>query len=219
MSGRLSTGRLAVLCLAFCSLVVFARVGFTSLTEYREGLALESEQRWHEAAVRHGRAIHMYLPLSPLPAKAGDRLLDLAEAATARGEPTEARFCYEELRSGFLSIRSFYQPGKGYIAAAEDGLVPLVLADERGNWPDRSLRPADREGVVRDKLAEREDPALLWVLVMGLGYLVWLGAAGAGIWKALPVAAEEPVRWAILGRFAGLSLVGYGLWLLGVWQA
>ena len=219
MRGRLSTGRLALLCLGFCSLVVFARVGFTSLSEYREGLALESEQRWHEAAVRHGRAIHMYLPFSPLPGKAGDRLLALADAARLRGEPREARFCYEELRSGFLSIRSFYQPGGSYITAAEDGLVPLMLADERGNWPDRALSPTDREGVLREKLAESEDPALLWVLVLGLGYLLWLGAAGTGIWKALPVAAEEPIRWALLGRFAGISLLGYGLWLLGVWQA
>lgn len=219
MSGRISTGRLALLCLALCLLVVVFRVSISGVGEYRRGLSFEEEERWHDAAIRHGRAIHMYLPLSPVPAKAGERLLVLAKAAEERGEPREARFCYEELRSGFLSVRSFYQPGQRFIDAAEDGLVPLMLADERGNWPDRSLGAEGREQVLRDTLASREDPGLGWVLLMGLGYLLWLGAAGLGIWRGLPVAADTPIQWPVLGRFAGLSLVGYGLWLLAVWQA
>ncbi|MEE2829519.1 MAG: hypothetical protein VX498_10040 [Myxococcota bacterium] len=216
---KLSGRRLGLLCLVFCLLVVLFRVSFTGLGEYRRALALEEEERWHEAAVHHGRSIHMYLPLSPLPTKSGERLLALAAAATERNEPWEARFCYEELRSSFLAIRSFYQPGQRFITSAEDGLVPLMLADERGNWPDRSLQPSERESLLREVFAEREDPSLGWVLLMGLGYLLWLGGAGLGIWRALPVAAEEPIRWPLLGRFAAVSLLGYGLWLLAVWQA
>lgn len=215
----LSPSRLAAIALAFCLLTVLGRVGWTGWGEYSDALDFEAEERWHEAAVRHGRAIHMYLPGSPLPGKAGDRLLALAEAATARGESREARFCYEELRSGFLSVRSFYQPGAAYIIAAEDGLVPLMLNDKRGNWPDKELSPAQRTAEIRSVLAQREDPALLWVLLMGLGYFTWLGAAGLGIWRGLPVDADAPIDWPKLGRYAGLSGAGYLLWLLAVWQA
>jgi hypothetical protein len=215
----LSNSRLLALALAFCTLVVLGRVGWTGWDEYNEALEFEGQERWHEAAIRHGRAIHMYLPGSPLPGKAGDRLLALAEAAVTRGEPREARFCYEELRSGFLAVRSFYQPGRSYISAAEDGLVPLMLADERGNWPDRSLPSAAREDAVRAVLAAREDPALGWVLLMGLGYFLWLGAAGFGIWRGLPAQAESPIDWPALGRYAGLSGAGYLLWLLALWRA
>jgi len=215
----LSTQRLAAIAVLFCVLVVCGRVVWTGWAEYSEGLAFEAEERWHEAAVRHGRAIHMYLPGSPLPSKAGDRLLTLAKAAAARGNSLEARFCYEELRSGFLSVRSFYQPGRSYIHAAEEGLLPLMLADERGNWPSRELSPEAREQAVRAVFAQREDPSLLWVLLMGLGYFVWLGAAGLGIWRGLPASDNTPIDWSTLGRYAGVSLAGYLLWLLAVWQA
>jgi hypothetical protein len=216
---RLSSVRLAAVTLSCCLLVVCGRVAWTGWAEYSEALAFEAEERWHEAAVRHGRTIHMYLPGSPLPRKAGDRLLALAEAATARGAVGEARFCYEELRSGFLSVRSFYQPGAHYIRAAEDGLVPLMLTDERGNWPNKQLSPAAREAAIRAVFTQREDPNLLWVLLMGVGYFVWLGAAGLGIWRGLPVAQDAPINWPVLGRYAGGSLAGYLLWLLAVWQA
>ena len=215
----LSTPRLVALCISLCVLATVGRVAWTGWSEYSEGLELEAKERWHEAAVRHGRAIHMYLPGSPMGSKAGDRLLALAEAAASRGQPLEARFCYEELRSGFLSVRSFYQPGQRYIDLAETGLVPLMLADDRGNWPAHDLTDAQREAEVRAVLAQREDPSLGWVLLMGVGYLLWLGAAAAGIWRGLPIATEAPIEWAVLGRWCGLSLAGYLLWLLAVWQA
>ena len=211
-----STGRRIAVLAALCVLVVVARVAWSGMAEARRGLAFEEEGRWHEAAVHHGRAIHMYLPGSPVPARAGDRLLALARAAEERGEPMEARFCYEELRSGFLSVRSFYQPGRRFIEAAEEGLVPLMLADDRGNWPDRTLPRAEREAEVRAVLGEREDPALLWVLVMGLGYLAWLGAAAMAILQGLPRHDRAPIRWPIVLRWGLVSLVGYGLWLAGV---
>jgi hypothetical protein len=211
--------RQGVACLCLCLLVVVGRVGWTGWSEYSEGLELESQELWHEAAVRHGRAIHMYLPGSPLAAKAGDRLLALAQAAEDRGEPREARFCYEELRSGFLSIRSFYQPGASYVRAAEDGLTPLMLQDPRGNWPARDKTTQQREAEIRTVFAEREDPQLFWVLLMGLGYFLWLGAAARAIWRGLPISDEAAVDWSSLKRWSAASALGYLTWLLAIWQA
>lgn len=202
--------------LAFCALVVVGRVGATGLGEYRLAQQLQTKGDLHEAAVHYGRALHMYLPLSPLPDKAAERLISLAEAAQARGDRDESRFCYEEVRSGFLAVRSFYQPGAETIAQAEERLAALMLADERGNWPDRSLPQGEREAIIRGVLQKREDPKLLWVLVMGLGYITWLGAAAAAIWRGLPMDADAPIAWQQIRRFGGASLVGYLLWLLGV---
>ena len=201
---------------ALCVLAVVARVSWSGVAETRRARMFEQEGRWHEASVHYGRAIHMYLPGSPIPGRAGERLLALGAAAEERGEPLEARFCYEELRSGFLSVRSFYQPGQRFIDAAEEGLVPLMLADDRGNWPERTLPAAEREAQVRGVLAEREDPSLFWVLVMGLGYLAWLGAAAMAILQGLPRHDRAPIRWPVVLRWGLISAVGYGLWLAGV---
>jgi len=211
-----ATARLLAGFVAFCTLVVVARVGATGVGEYRRGQSFEEVGQAHEAAVHYGRAIHMYLPLSPLPGKAAERLLRLAEAAQRGGNLDEARFCYEELRSGFLAVRSFYQPGTHFIEQAEVALAKIMLADSRSTWPDRALPEPERAKIIQGVLQEREDPALLWVLMMGLGYFVWLGAAAAAIWRGLPSDANSPIRWPHIRRFGGLSAAGYLLWLLGV---
>lgn len=212
----MATARLIAGFAAFCALVVVARVGATGVGEYRRAQSFEDIGQAHEAAVHYGRAIHMYLPLSPLPGKAADRLLLLADAAQRAGNRDEARFCYEELRSGFLAVRSFYQPGAPFIEQAEGALTEIMLADSRSSWPDRALPDSERADIIRGVLQEREDPALFWVLIMGLGYFIWLGAAATAIWRGLPSDAKSPIRWAQIRRFGGLSAAGYLLWLLGV---
>jgi hypothetical protein len=197
-------------------LVVVARVGATGLGEYHRAQGFEDIGQPHEAAVHYGRAIHMYLPLSPLPSKAATRLIALAEASQRAGEVDEARFCYEELRSGFLAVRSFYQPGDAFIKRAEEALTGIMLSDPRASWPDRALPDSRREAIVREVLQEREDPSLPWVVVMGFGYLLWLGAAAAAIWRGLPTDGDSPIVWAQVRRFGALSLVGYLVWILGV---
>tara|TARA_Y100001968_G_scaffold315784_1_gene342784 strand:+ start:541 stop:1134 length:594 start_codon:yes stop_codon:yes gene_type:complete len=193
-----------------------ARVGATGLSEFRTGQQLENAGNLHEAAIHYGRAIHMYLPLSPLPARAAERLLSLAQTAEARGQRDEARFCYEELRSGFLAVRSFYQPGSSYIDTAQLALTELMLSDPRGSWPDRSLPAAERQAVITAALDKREDPNRFWVLVMGIGYLIWLGAAAAAIWRGLPSDSKQPIAWKSLTQMGAISLTGYLCWLLGV---
>lgn len=212
----MSVPRLLIALVAFCSLVVLARVGATGLGEYRRAEQLQATGQLHEAAVHYGRALHMYLPLSPLPGKTADRLISLAEAACAQGNRDECRFCYEEVRSGFLAVRSFYQPGRETIELAEKRLGELMLADERGNWPDRTLTEDRRREIIQAVLEKREDPKLAWVLVMALGYFAWLGGAGIGIWRGLPMDPQQPIAWQQIKRFGGISLLGYLLWLLGV---
>jgi hypothetical protein len=202
--------------IGFCLLVVVGRVSFDSSRAYQEGLRFEASDEPHEAAVRFGRAIHMYLPLLPVPSRASDRLIVLAEAAHARGSKHEARFCWEQLRSGWLSVRSTWQPGRRYIARAEDELAAIMLGDPDAAWPDPKLSSAEREASVRAVLEAREDPVILWVLVMGLGWFVWLGAAAAAILKGIPRDDDAPIAWPVIGRWCLISVGGYAVWLLGL---
>lgn len=211
--------RRAALFVGFCLLVVIGRVGFSASAELQRARGLEAEQRWHRAAAAYGAAVRMYLPGLPVGGHASERLVALADRAEEAGDPDEARFCLEELRSGWLAVRSTYQPGQRWVTLAEDRLAALMLADERGNWPPRDLPPDERAAIVHRTLAERGDPALGWVLLMGVGYIAWVGGAGLAIWQGLPSRAEEPVRWKIVGRWAAASLAGYLLWLLAVANA
>lgn len=198
--------------LAICAVVVLIRVSGSAMAESRRGAAFEADGNVHEACVHYGRSIHMYLPLSPVPKRSGARLLALADAS----EPRIARFCLEELRSGLLSIRSAWQPHKDLVEEAEDRLVPLMLEDPRGAWPDPALPASEREAVARAALAAREDPAVRWVLIMGLGWFAWLGGAVMGITQGVPTAAAAPIKWGMVIRWGVISAVGYALWLAGV---
>jgi hypothetical protein len=198
--------------IGLCLLVVVLRVSFSAMSESRQGAAFEGDGNIHEACVHYGRSIHMYLPLSPVPRRSGARMLALADQAS----PRIARFCLEELRSGLLSIRSTWQPHRDLVQQAEDRLVPLMLQDERGVWPDRDLPADEREAVARAALAEREDPALPWVLAMGVGWFVWLGGAAFAIVQGVPPTAAAPIRWGFVVRWGVISAAGYALWLAGV---
>jgi hypothetical protein len=213
------TSRRAGLFVAFCILVVIGRVVGSGTSELRAAARYEAAGQHHEAAISYGNAIRMYLPASPIGARASERLLALAERASSAQQPDESRFCLEELRSGWLAVRSLWQPGASWIAEAEQRLVPLMTGDGRSAWPDPALSAVEREAVVRDVLASRDDPRLTWVVLMGVGYLLWLGGACLAIWRGIPAAEAAPVRWKTVFSFAGLSACGYVLWLLALARA
>jgi len=208
--------RRTALFVAFCTLVVCARVIGSASFELKTARALEAEQRWHQAAAGYGAAIRMYLPGLPVGAAASERLLALADRAEASGDPAEVRFCLEELRSGWLAVRSLYQPGQSWVADAEARLAALMLEDPRARWPDRSLTPAQRAQIVHATLDERGDPSAAWVVVMGLGYLLWLASAAMALWTGIPAGPDAPMRWKRLGQWAGASVGGYLVWLIAL---
>lgn len=213
------TRRRVALFVAFCILVVVGRVIGSGTAELRAGRSYEAADQHHEAAIAYGNAIRMYLPASPMGGEASKRLLVLAERAASSQQPDEERFCLEELRSGWLAVRSLWQPGASWITKAEERLVPLMAGDGRGAWPDPALDRAGREAVAREVLAFRDDPHLGWVVLMGLGYVLWLGGAGLAIWRGIPGDDAAPVRWKTVLSFAALSACGYVLWLLALARA
>lgn len=201
---------------AFCGLMVIGRVGWDSSRAYQDGRQFEASGEGHEAAVRYGRSIHMYLPLLPVPHRASERLVALAQAAEVRGELAEARFCWEELRSGWLAVRSSWQPGQRWVIQAEGSIAALILADLGAEWPSPDGTAEERESTVREALAAREDPSSFWVLVMGLGWALWLGAAGTAIWRGIPADDDAPIAWSAVRNWAAISLGGYVVWLAGL---
>ena len=211
--------RRAALFVAFCALVVAARVVGSGTVALRDARAHEAAAEHHAAAIAYGSAIRMYLPGLPIGHRASEGLVGLADRAAAAGEQDEHRFCLEELRSGWLAVRSTWQPGRRWIDLAEERLVPIMAGDGRSSWPDPALSPTEQEAVVRAVLASRDDPALGWVLLMGLGYVTWLAGASLAIWRGLPADEDSAVHWRAVLTFSAVSVSGYALWLLALARA
>jgi hypothetical protein len=167
----------------------------------------------------YARAIRMYLPGLPTNREAAASLLALCERARAEGDRDEERSCWEELRSGWLAVRSFYQPGEEYIARAEAAIAELIVAHPEGVWPDRSLPADERLLRARELLARRDDPNLGWVVVQGAAWLAWIACSVLAIVRGLPEVPGEHVRFHALSSWGAAAVSAFGVWLLALSRA
>ena len=171
--------------------------------------------RAYQAVLHYERAIRWYLPGSPYVRRAADELWAMGEAAEAGGDPELALFAFRGLRGAAYATRSFYQPLSGRIAAADERIADLMVADPAGRWPDPELPAEQRRAPVLATLAHHTDPATGWVIVLELGFVAWLGAGGALAWRLGRAGNRRRTTLALVLTFAS----GYGLWILGMWRA
>lgn len=204
------------------AIVLVAAVGRTAWDarayrrEAEAALATGSKDAACEA---YGLLLHRWIPGSSQAEGASRALVALAREAEAGGDLFLARTCWEELRSGWLSVRGWWQPGASWITEAEAALPDLYLKDLRATWPDPALPLDTRRELLRQSLAQREDPSALWAMVLELGFGLWFGGATMAIVRGLPTTDDGPVLWPALRRWALLSFGGWLLFLLGAWRA
>jgi len=123
-----------------------------------------------QAAGAHERALvaledaaRAYLPGSPYPARALDRLSLMARAHEMRGEVDKARKCWEIIRRSVLASRHVVQPAAELLETAELQISRL-----------RVVAPGT---VVSDQLARPRDPHPALSLLLFLGLVAWLGGS------------------------------------------
>lgn len=208
--------------LAAVVLAVGAAVARTTWDAQRFGArAAEAEARGEilTACSDHGLVLHRYVPFSGAGARSSEALVRLAGDAAAKGDHLTARACWEDLRSGWLSVRHVFQPGAEWIARAEGALPALYLLDERGTWPPLDLPEGERLAIVRERLQERTDPDGRWAFVLEFGFVSWIGGAVLAIVRGLPADDAGPIDGRALLRWGLCSATGWLLFLLGAARA
>jgi hypothetical protein len=186
--------------------IVVVRLLVDARASLQSGLA--AEQRGEIAvAIRHYLdAARMYVPGSPYPPRALDRLDAIAVAAVTRGDYPTARAAFEAERAALLGSRSFYTPYAGRMPDLERRLARLLAASEdhaaAASFEERTAWHAQR-------LAEHPGPKNSWVLLALLGLGIWI--ASAVLFFRYGLDAElglrrVPAAFAASGFLLGLAL-------------
>ena len=203
------------LALALC-LVVVARVTLYARRELLAGRAALAAGR-ADVGVRHlRRAAHLYLPSSPYTREAYDTLESFARESETRGQSDRALSAWRAVRSSALATRWLVVPHRDRLDRANRHIARLMSS--------LPAPPEDR-GVARERLEERhlallqEDraPEPAWVVLLGAGLALWLGAA---VWAARHAFDDDdrPLGQP-LARAAGVFALGVALFLIALHRA
>ncbi len=92
---------------------------------YRRGKTAEAYFAWK-------LSISMYVPFSPTPRKAANRLWEAGEEGLRKGNPGESLRALGYLRSGLLAVRHVLQPMPDLLARTEDRMATLLPRENSG---------------------------------------------------------------------------------------
>ena len=197
--------------------MVFLKVHLSGVKEYdRARQDLAAGRTW-EAIHGFDRALHWYTPVSGYVPKAAEGLWAIGRQAEERGDVEQALIAYRTLRSGFYAARSFYTPGKDWIARCDERIAALAAGQ-----PDFARRNADlsdeqRRAVVARSLARDRAPDVFWSIVVEAGFFGWIGCTVGFLWFVLGAKEGWNRRRAALW---GLAVAGcYALWIVGMMRA
>ncbi|MBL8604464.1 MAG: hypothetical protein JNK72_21235 [Myxococcales bacterium] len=195
---------------------LLGRLSLTARDELRAGEAAFARHDPERGVLHLRRAAHAYWPGNPWVEAAYARLEEEALAAETRGQPQTARDAWSALRASALGTRWMVVPQRARLDRANHHLAHL-LAVAPPPPEERDVAVSTREERHLALLQEDRSPDPAWVLVTGLGLALWLAA---GVWAARHGwDAEHRAQRHVLWRAGAAVLLGFGLFVLGLWRA
>jgi len=169
--------------------------------EQGEDLARDGDRA--RAMVELEEAARAYVPGSPYPRRAIERMGIIAKGHEMRGDTASARAAWESIRRSILATRHFAQPNRDLLERAERELTRIAGGDR-----DVSANPSARP----------EDPSPVASILLFAGLLAWIGGALSLLARPRP---EGPDRAASPARLLSWAacLGGLILWLAMSWIA
>jgi hypothetical protein len=187
-------------------LVLWLRVFYGSMQDYKTGEALLKETQTVRAITYFDRALHWYAPLNPYVEKAALKLWEIGEQAEKAGDKRLAVIAYESIRNGFHGATHFVTPGKDWIRKADSKLASL----NRGQAENKEIPQT------RAFSGESPYPSSFWSGVVVIGFLGWIGS----LIGLIMVTFRQGVLRDGKGIFwLGFSLLCFVLWLVGMTKA
>jgi hypothetical protein len=169
-----------------------------------------------EAALAHAqRAATLYAPGAPHRSAAYERIIAIAVGSERQQNPALALRAWRALRGVVLETRHLWLVEPGLLALANDNLARLQAQELAVEVAGANAEQAQHSA--RAILERDEAPRAVWVVVLGVGFLLTvLGlswAIGVGVTKQ-GVVVWERLRWPAMAATAGLIF-----WILAVYRA
>jgi tetratricopeptide (TPR) repeat protein len=202
----------------FLLLLVVVYVGVQGYREYQKALTAKVEGNFAEAVTHYQRSIKWYLPGAPHVSGSAQALWEIGEAAQERGDREMALTAFQELRSSFYAVRSFYTPGKDWIEKCNQKIAVLMA-----QWETTSSERKEKASLEDlkqkhlDILTKKDRPDYFWSVVLEVGFFGWVGAVVGFIMQVFQGEKGFVVRRAL--GWGSLFLISYATWIIGMLKA
>lgn len=216
MRPKLSKSLPTVVCALALALLAIGRVRVEGARELSAGEQALARGDVREGVLRLRRAAHWYFPGPGPSARAHERLEAVALQAESQGRVEHALLAWRAVRASALATRWLWVPERARLDRANRHIS--VLMAELPPPPEDQGKERTR---LRDEhyalLAEDRAPEPAWVVVLGLGFALWLASALWAARRGFDEADKPRVR--ALAIAAAGTVFGVALFLLGVARA
>ena len=191
----------AALAAVLLLLILWVRVFYGSMQDYKTGETLLKENQTIRAITYFDRSLHWYAPLNPYVERSAKRLWEIGKRAEQEKDTRLALIAYESIRNGFYGASHLFTPGKDWIGRAEKKIHDLSSPEGRKEAHASKKNP---------------HPDALWSVVVVISFIGWIGSlAGFARWvlgkdKGPGRLQHRAVLW------IGLGVFFFGLWILGM---
>ena len=182
-------------------LILWVRVFYGSMQDYKTGETLLRENQTIRAITYFDRSLHWYAPLNPYVERSAKRLWEIGERAEQEKDTRLALIAYESIRNGFYGASHLFRPGKDWIQRAESKIQTLSALRVKGEPAPAMKDP---------------QPDVGWSVVVVIGFLGWIGSL---LGLILVLFRQGEVRGGKGIFLFGFSLLCFILWLVSMTKA
>ena len=147
-------------------LILWVRVFYGSMQDYKTGETLLRENQTIRAITYFDRSLHWYAPLNPYVERSAKRLWEIGEKAEKEGDNRMARIAFESIRNAGYGTSHVFTPGQKWIDKAESRIKKL-----QGGKPYEH-----GEGAEAAEAPKSPHPHAVWSVAVVLGFLGWAGS-------------------------------------------
>jgi hypothetical protein len=106
-------------------LILWLRVFYGSMQDYKTGETLLKENQTIRAITYFDRSLHWYAPLNPYMERSAKRLWEIGEKAEKEGDMRMARIAFESIRNACYGTSHVFTPGEEWIDKTESRIKKL----------------------------------------------------------------------------------------------
>jgi hypothetical protein len=200
--------------MAIALILVWARAFYGSIQAYQKGETYLEEKQYVRAVTYFDRSIHWYTPINPFVQKSAERLWDIGEQAEKEGDIRLALIAFRTIRNGFYGASHFITPGRAWIEKSDRKIDALMGGEGKEVSKDSASL---KEALIQKQ--RNTAPAVLWTIVLEIGFLGWIGSVIGFIMFRMRHKKEGEYRASSGFLWLILTVCFIGLWIIGMMKA